>query len=152
MTEREIKERIHELEKPDIERKNELFNLRKAQMEIQQKKLHSLIGHCYKTERRIFMITNIPQPRYQMTGHYDFNPYQMPAMVIQIVKDAKGKTLEAIGTGEIYYETIYTKVVDSTNPVEAMRQEYEEISIEEFRAIAHTIIDKVIDEYKQEEI
>ena len=108
MTEQEIKERIHELEKPDIERRNELFNLRKAQIEIQQKKLHSLIGHCYKTKRRIFMITDIPQPRYQMTGRCDFNPYQIPAMVVQIEKDAKSETLEAIGTGEIYYETIFT--------------------------------------------
>lgn len=152
MTEQEIKDRIRELEKPDIERRNELFNLRKAQMEIQQKKLHSLIGHCYKTKRRIFMITDIPQPRYQMTGHYDFNPYQIPAMVIQIEKDAKSETLEAIGTGEIYYETIYTKVVDSADPIEAMRQVYEEISIEEFRTIAHTVIDKVINGHKQEEI
>lgn len=148
MTEQEIKDRIHKLEKPDIERRNELFNLRKEQMKLQQEKLYPLIGHCYKTKRRMFMITDVPQPRYQMTGHCDFNPYQIPAMVIQIDKDAKSKTLETIGMGEIYYETIYTKVVDSTNPIESMQQEYEEISIEEFRITAYAVIDKVINEHK----
>ena len=150
MTEQEIRERIRELEKPDIERRNELFNLRKAQMELQKEKLHSLIGHCYKTKQRIFMITDVPQPRYQMNGHFDFNPYQIPAMVIQIVKDTKSKTLETIGVGEIYYETIYSKAVDSANPIEAMQQQYEQISIEDFRTAAHTVINQVMDRYTPE--
>ena len=152
MTEQEIKDRIHELEKPDIERRNEIRSLRLQQVKMQQDKLRKLVGRCYRGANKIFIIVGAPEPEFMMTGDFDFNPYQLPALIISTEKVVKhtGKTIDF---GEIFRDTIRSRAVLSEDPVAQMRIDYEEIAPEEFRALAYKAIDDVTKFYtNQEEI
>lgn len=149
-TEQEIKERILELKKIDIERRNEIRSLQRQQIEIQQEKLRALIGHCYKTNNRIFIITGVPKPEFTMTGDSYFNPYQLPAFIISTGENIKhnGKTANF---GEMYRDMIYSGAVIG-DPVLIMKREYTEISVEEFKTVASTVLNDIIEKYtKQEE-
>jgi hypothetical protein len=152
MTEQEIKDRIHELEKPDIERRNEIRSLRLQQVKMQQDKLRKLVGRCYRGAHKIFIIVGVPEPEFMMIGDFDFNPYQLPALIIlteQVVKHT-GKTIEF---GEIFRDTIRSRAVLSEDPVAQMRMDYEEITSEEFKVLAYKAIDDVTKFYtSQEEI
>ena len=151
MTEQEIKDRIDELEKSDIERRNEIRSLRLQQVKIQQDRLRNLVGRCYKDKNKIFIICGVPEPELTMIG-FDFNPYHLPALIISIEKIVKcnGKTVDF---GEMFRDTIRSSVVLSEDPVAQMRNEYEEITPEEFHALACKIVGDVIKFYtSQEEI
>lgn len=152
MTEQEIRDRIRELEEPEIERRNEIRSLQLQQMKIQQDKLRNLVGRCYRDTNRIFIISGVPEPEFMMIGDFHFNPYQLPALIITTGQTIKhtGKT---ISFGEMFRDTIRSSAVLSENPVIQMRKEYEEITLEEFKASAYKIIDDVVKFYtNQEEI
>lgn len=152
MTEQEIKDRIHELEKPDIERRNEIRSLRLQQVKMQQAKLRQLVGRCYRGANKIFIIVGAPEPEFMMTGDFDFNPYHLPALIIsteQVVKHT-GKTIDF---GEIFRDTIRSRAVLSEDPAAQMRMDYEEITPEEFKALAYKAVDDAVKFYtSQEEI
>lgn len=152
MTEQEIIDRIHELEKPDIERRNEIRSLRLQQVKMQQDKLRKLVGRCYRGANKIFIIVGVPEPEFMMIGDFDFNPYHLPALIIsteQVVKHT-GKTIEF---GEIFRDTIRSRAVLSEDPVVQMRMDYEEITPEEFKALAYKVVDDAVKFYtSQEEI
>lgn len=141
---KEIQAKINELEKPDDQRREENRQLNLELMKVYQERLRPLIGRCYKSKRRIFIITDVPQPKYQMSGSYDFNRYQIPAMIIELVEDSKSRSLRDIGMGEVYYDTIYTKASEYEDAVTAMNSEYNEIPLEDFRVAAHEVLDKII--------
>lgn len=141
---KEIQAKINELEKPDTQRHKEIRQLNHELIEVYQERLRPLIGRCYKSKRRIFIIIDVPQPKYQMTGSYDFNRYQLPALIIELVEDSKSRSLRDLNIGEIYYDTIYTKASEYEDAVAAMNSEYSEIPLADFRIAAHEVLDKVI--------
>lgn len=141
---KEIQAKINELEKPDNQRRAEIRQLNRELIKVYQERLRPLIGRCYKSKRRIFIITDVPQPKYQMTSSYDFNRYQLPALIIELVEDSKSKSLRNLNIGEIYYDTIYTKASEYEDAVAAMNSEYSEIPLADFRIAAHEVLDKVI--------
>ena len=79
-----------------------------------------------------------------MTGSYDFNRYQLPAMIIELVEDSKSRSLKNIGIGEIYYDTIQTNASEYEDAVVTMNSEYSEIPLADFRIAAHEVLDKII--------
>ena len=141
---KEIQVKINELEKPDVQRREEIRQLNRELIKVYQERLRPLIGRCYKSKRRIFIITDVPQPKYQMMGSYDFNRYQLPAMIIELVEDSKSRSLRNIGMGEVYYDTIQTKASEYEDAVAAMNSEYNEIPLADFRVAAHEVLDKII--------
>lgn len=147
MTEQEIKDKIHELEQPDFERNNELHDLRIELRELQKKKLQPLVGRCFRDKHdRIFIITGTPQEKFLVTGTCEFNPYQIPVRMIAPNETEYWRNLlRTNGCEEIYDATVHSRAVLSDNPLQQMRQEYEEISVGKFRIIAHEIVDKFID-------
>lgn len=144
MTEKEMAERICELEKIKNKCQNELRKLYREQAENQQAKLHKLVGRCYKGDDKIFIIKDVPKMDFMMTGEFFFNPYNIPALIIQ--------TEEMTGNNKgggylIYVGTIHSIAADFEDPVAHIQEEYKEISAEEVRSICYKTMDNIVDFY-----
>lgn len=147
MTEQEIRDRISELKKPEIERENEIRRLQKEVRKIEKEKLRSLVGRCYKhkTLDKIFIITGVPQEKFMKTGNCLFDPYLLPARVITNQRVKSGFGLKPLSAYEVIDTTIFSRAVEATDPVASMAKEYDELTIEEFRAAAYKTIDELIE-------
>jgi hypothetical protein len=121
---KEIEKRLHELNEQEWKIRAEGYELRKQLIDYQKEKLKPLVGMTFKVGEDYVVINDVPQERLIKVGT-DFNAYQLP--VIMIGK----KDVDGIG---IYKDTIFSRAVDSDDPVWKIRKEYEEISSIEFRA------------------
>lgn len=146
MTEQEIKDRINELKKPRDERENEMRRLNKQLREMEKEKLRSLVGRCYRDKalKKIFIITGVPQEEFMKTGDCLFNPYQLPVRVITNQRIKSGFGLKPLNIYEVVDTTIFSRAVEATDPVARIAKEYDELTIEEFRAAAYQTIDELI--------
>lgn len=108
------------------------LNAQREIFEIQKEKLSCLVGRCYQHKNIIFKIIDVPQERIVNRGTYDFNPYLLPALVINR-QDIFGR--ERV----VYRDDIYSNAIDSDDPVTKMRLIYSEITYEDFVEIASRV-------------
>lgn len=111
---------------------NKYMNAQREIFEIQKEKLSCLVGRCYQHKNIIFKIIDVPQERIVNRGTYDFNPYLLPALVINR-QDIFGR--ERV----VYRDDIYSNAIDSDDPVTKMRLIYSEITYEDFVEIASRV-------------
>lgn len=108
------------------------LNAQREIFEIQKEKLSCLVGRCYQHKNIIFKIIDVPQERIVNRGTYDFNPYLLPALVINR-QDIFGRDRV------VYRDDIYSNAIDSDDPVTKMRLIYSEITYEDFVEIASRV-------------
>lgn len=91
----------------------------------QKKKLLPLVGMAFKTGKgNYFMVTGLPEEVWSMTSKI-LNPYQLPVLMINP---------EACGIIKIEEATVYSKAVAAEDAKAKIKEEYEEIPVEEFNA------------------
>lgn len=144
MTEQEITTRLAELYKPIEDRSREISQLKHDLMELQQEKLKPLVGMCFKTDKTVFMISDIPEPDMMKIGDFIFNPYHIPAIVVVTRGGRINRYAAADSIGEICYDEIRSRAVDSDDPVKKICSEYKQISPVEFREMAIKALDEAI--------
>ncbi len=144
MTEQEIVARLAELRKPIEDRSMEISQLKRELMKLQQEKLKPLVGMCFKTDKTVFMISDIPEPDMMKTGDFMFNPYHIPAIVVVTKGGRINRYAAADSVGEICYDEIHSMAADSDDPVKEMRSKYTQISPVEFRELAIKALDEAI--------
>lgn len=95
-----IKQRMHEVNNEWIRVRNEMYNLRKQEIEEQKEILNKYIGRCFKREDSDIwcIIIDVPQEYHTKTG-VEFNEYQLPAMFLYF--DTKGRAV-------LDYDTFFT--------------------------------------------
>lgn len=108
---------------------------------FQQERLKPLVGRFFKTEKGdVFLVTGVPKIKYRMTGTVDFNPYQIPTIIVTF------ETTEDIVGKEIYIEgeTVFSRAVDAPDPEAKFLSEYTEITREEFFAAIEDFLTAMI--------
>lgn len=130
MTESEARQNLRALDaKQEVINKlrKECYNCIK---ESQQSRLQSLVGKCFRKHWRYYKIISVPEDKELITlsntYHSDFNPYQLPALVIDTEPGVDGMA--------IFQDTIFTKAIASEDMLAQITSEYSEISEAEFNA------------------
>lgn len=122
----------HELNEKSAEIEKQIRELDKEEMQLIQDNLRRLVGHAFakKTEpSTVFFVYDIPKERFDIMGHLDFNPYQIPVLMFTMdtarwnEKDSPQLTKETIHSRDAF------KVEDA---LEYFRKEYTEITPQEF--------------------
>lgn len=98
--------------------------------ECQQSRLQSLVGKCFRKHWRYYKVISVPEDKKLITlsntYHSDFNPYQLPALVIDTEPGVDGMA--------IFQDTMFTKAIASEDMLAQITSEYSEISEAEFNA------------------
>lgn len=144
MTEKEILDRLKELREPRETRDIEIMNLERDLMRLQQEKLKPLVGMCFQTDKTVFMISGVPEPDMMKTGHFMFNPYHIPAIVVVTKGGRMNRYAATDSVGEVCYDEVHSMAVDSIDPVKKICSEYIQISPVEFRELAIKALDEAI--------
>ena len=98
-------------------------------------KLKPLVGMCFKiSEHKWCKIIDTSKNKIAIDDyHYHFNDHQLPAIFIC---DEDPQTSEGI----VYFDTLFSKVVEVDDPVGYIREERQEISEYEFMQIMYRVI------------
>lgn len=130
MTENEARQNLEALDAKQEEinkLRRECYNCIK---ECQQSRLQSLVGKCFRKHWRYYKIISVPEDKELITlsntYHSDFNPYQLPALVIDTEPGVDGMA--------IFQDTMFTKAIASADMLAQITSEYSEISKAEFNA------------------
>lgn len=124
--------------------KNQLHLIEKRQISLVKDKLKILVGRAFKDEKgNPFYIYDTPQESTTITGHMDFNPYQIPVLIMGSKED---NHITGYSKGELSYDTVFSGVCKEKEEdvLTEFKRQYTEISIEEFRESVIKIIDEVI--------
>lgn len=130
MTESEARQNLRALDaKQEVINKlrKECYNCIK---ESQQSRLQSLVGKCFRKHWRYYKVISVPKDKELITlsntYHSNFNPYQLPALVIDTEPGVDGMA--------IFQDTMFTKAIASEDMLAQITSEYSEISEAEFNA------------------
>lgn len=124
----EERERIREIDRQMSALKNERYVLEKAERQKQQEKLRQTVGLCFRKKNGdLVRVYDVPKERMMMTGT-DFNPYQLPVLVLINEPEAPDDKIR------IEQDTLFSRAVDTPNPVACLEKDYERITREEFDA------------------
>lgn len=127
---KEISNRITDL-------KLEYEELRGDYIEELQNKLSKLVGMSFKdNEHKYFRIIDVPLVEYRKTITV-FNKYQLPALIY--INDPAVRT----DLGPLVIDTIFTNAADAEDPIKEIREDYEEITSEEFDKILQSAFDEI---------
>ena len=125
MTIKELGEELSELDQEMNKLKAKERRLMDQIRFEQKKKLLPLVGMAFKTDKgNYFMVTGLPEEVWTMNSKM-FNPYRIPVLMINP---------EACGIIKIEEATVYSKAVSAEDAKAKIKEEYEEIPIEEFKA------------------
>lgn len=120
---------IESLEKKMSKINEEMLKLKAEERETQkvlimanQEKLKPLIGMCFKAGGTCAVITGVPEEDRTKTG-ISFNAYQLPAIFVVGKKD---------GVVRVEEGSLFSRAATSDDVKEKIREEYEEITAEEF--------------------
>lgn len=131
-----IKRQLDDIRNNQNELRTQECDLQIKLYEHQQEKLRCLVGKAFKDKKKFYFVTGVPE--LELTNiaypHYSFNPYQLPAYVI-----FNGKSSFCI-----QQHTLFSKAVDSDDPLKTIKEEYEEITVEKFENIAKGCINNLI--------
>ena len=103
---------MHKVNDEWVRVRNEMYELRKQEIEEQKQILTKHIGRCFKREDSDIwcIIIDVPEEYHTMTG-IDFNEHQLPAMFLyfkSLDHDTKGRAV-------LDYDTFFTGDLPETN-------------------------------------
>jgi len=98
-------------------------------------KLKPLVGMCFKISDHTWCkIIDTPKSKIALDDlHYHFNDHQLPAIFI-CDEDPQ------ISEGIVYFDTLFSTVVEVDDPVSYIREERQEISEDEFMQIMYRVV------------
>ena len=98
-------------------------------------KLKPLVGMCFKiSDHKWCKIIDTPKSKIALDDyHYHFNDHQLPAIFIC---DEDPQISECI----VYFDTLFSTVVEVDDPVSYIREERQEISEDEFMQIMYRVV------------
>jgi hypothetical protein len=96
---------MHKVNDEWIRVRNEMYELRRQEIEEQKEILNKYIGRCFKREDSDIwcIIIDVPQEYYTKTG-VEFNEYQLPAMFLYF----KSLDHDTRGRAVLDYDTFFT--------------------------------------------
>lgn len=137
MTENEARQSLRALDAKQEEinkLRRECYNCIK---ESQQSRLQSLVGKCFRKHWKYYKVISVPEDKdlitLSNTYHSDFNPYQLPALIIDTEPGVDGMA--------IFQDTMFTKAVAAADMLAQITSEYSEISEAEFNAQLCSMMD-----------
>lgn len=97
-----IKQKMHEVNNEWVRVRNEMYNLRKQEIEEQKQILMKHIGRCFKKEDADTwcVIIDVPHECHTKTS-IDFNEHQLPAMFLYDTKDRAVLDYDTFFTGDL---------------------------------------------------
>lgn len=128
----------HELNEKSAEIDKQIRELDKEEMQLIQDNLSKLVGHAFARKSEpstVFFVYDIPKERFDIMGHVDFNPYQIPVLMFTMdttkwnEKDSPQLSRETVHSRDAF------KVEDA---LEYFRKEYTEITLEDFWETVNT--------------
>ena len=132
----DVKNKMDKISNQITELKLEYEKLRGNYIEEIQDKLSKLVGMSFKDQYNdYFRIIDIPRPEYNKS-HTLFNEYQIPALVCY--KDSAFENID-----RFVFATRFSKASHAEDPVECIKQEYTEVSAEEFDAELEKAFDEI---------
>lgn len=121
-----IKQKMHKVNDEWVRVRNEMYELRKQEIEEQKQILTKHIGRCFKREDSDIwcIIIDVPQEYHTMTG-IDFNEHQLPAMFLYF----KSCDQDTMGRAVLDYDTFFI----GEHPLKSMQKVFwKEVSPELF--------------------
>lgn len=126
-----IKQKMHKVNDEWVRVRNEMYELRKQEIEEQKEILKKHIGRCFKREDTDIwcIIIDVPQEYHTMTG-IDFNEHQLPAMFLyfkSLDQDTKDRAV-------LDYDTFFIgDLPERDHPLKSMQKVFwKEVSPELF--------------------
>ena len=122
---------MHKVNDEWVRVRNEMYELRKQEIEEQKEILKTHIGRCFKREDSDIwcIIIDVPQEYHTMTG-IDFNEHQLPAMFLYF----KSCDQDTMGRAVLDYDTFFIgDLPEREHPLKSMQKVFwKEVSPELF--------------------
>ena len=112
----------------------------------QEEKLRPTVGMCFRASNGLVRIINVPQGKEIGVIEYVPAPYDLPVLQITYPRNIGAYNKEEykwIEYAWIEKTTIHSKAIDSDDPQECLRNEYTEISLDEFKFALEAFFESV---------
>lgn len=136
-----IKQKMHKVNDEWVRVRNEMYELRKQEIEEQKEILKKHIGRCFKREDSDIwcIIIDVPEEYHTMTG-IDFNEHQLPAMFLyfkSLDHDTKDRAV-------LDYDTFFIgDLPENDHPLKSMQEVSPELFWKVYDRFCNTVREQV---------